>query len=93
MGLILDISGVAAQPDARCYASRPMNASNRPDFAPENRSRNAGKFAAILVVAVLVLGALASLVVVMTRGSSGITPPPPKVPKAGAPAAGDAANQ
>lgn len=75
-----------------------MNAPNRPDFAPENRSQNAGKFVAILVFAVLVLGALASLAVVMTRGSSGITPPPPKVPKAevpkaGAPAAGDAANQ
>lgn len=49
----------------------------RPDFAPENRSPNAGKFVAIAVLALLVAGGLATLVVVLTRGSSGITPPTP----------------
>lgn len=57
----------------------------RPDFAPENRSPNAGKFVAVLVFALLLAGAIASLVVVLTRGSRGIesgrdvrepTPPP-----------------
>jgi hypothetical protein len=32
------------------------------------------------VFALLLLGGLATLVVVMTRGSSGITPPPQKIP-------------
>lgn len=59
-----------------------MNAPHRPDFAPENRSPNAGKFVVIAVVALLVLGVLASVAVVLTRGSSGITPPPPKIPSA-----------
>ena len=57
-----------------------MNAATRPDFAPENRSQNAGKFVAIAVFALLLLGGLATLVVVMTRGSSGITPPAQKIP-------------
>ena len=46
----------------------------RPDFAPENRSPNAGKFIAVLVFALLLAGAAASLVVVLTRGSRGIEP-------------------
>ena len=46
----------------------------RPDFAPENRSPNAGKFIAVLVFALLLAGAVASLVVVLTRGSRGIEP-------------------
>ena len=44
----------------------------RPDFAPENRSRGAGRFIAVSVFALLLLGGLATLVVVMTRGRSGI---------------------
>lgn len=65
-----------------------MHADTRPDFAPENRSQSAGKFVAIAVFALLMLGGLATLVVVMTRGNSGITPPPAKIPSAR-----DAANQ
>ena len=65
-----------------------MNADPRPDFAPENRSQNAGKIVAIAVFALLLLGGLATLLVVMTRGSSGIVPPPQKIPSAR-----DAANQ
>lgn len=57
-----------------------MNASGRPDFAPENRSATAGKTIAIVVLALLVFGGLATLVVVLTRGSSGITPPPQVIP-------------
>ncbi|MEY5061697.1 MAG: hypothetical protein RIS45_1618 [Planctomycetota bacterium] len=57
-----------------------MNATQRPDFAPENRSQNAGKVVAIAVFALLLLGGLATLVVVMTRGSSGITPPQQTIP-------------
>ena len=44
----------------------------RPDFAPENRSRGAGRFIPVSVFALLLLGGLATLVVVMTRGRSGI---------------------
>lgn len=44
----------------------------RPSFAPENRSRGAGRFIAVAVFALLLLGSLATLVVVMTRGRSGI---------------------
>lgn len=50
-------------------------ATPRPDFAPENRSSRAGKLVAISVVAILLLGTLATLVVVMRRGSSGFVPP------------------
>lgn len=57
-----------------------MNAPARPDFAPENRSSSAGKLVAIAVFALLVAGGLATLVVVLTRGSSGITPPPQQIP-------------
>jgi len=57
-----------------------MHAQARPDFAPENRSSKAGKAVAIAVVATLLLGGLATLVVVLTRGSSGITPPPQQIP-------------
>ena len=57
-----------------------MESPQRPDFAPENRSQNAGKIVTIAVFALLLLGGLATLVVVMTRGSSGITPPPQKIP-------------
>jgi len=58
------------------------NAPARPDYAPENRSKNAGKIVAISVFALLLLGGLATLVVVMTRGSSGITPPKQQIPSA-----------
>ena len=54
----------------------------RPHYAPENRSKNGGKLVAIGVFALLLLGGLATLVVVMTRGSSGIVPPPAKIPSA-----------
>ena len=57
-----------------------MNAPSRPDFAPENRSSSAGKLVAVSVFALLILGGLATLVVVLTRGSSGITPPPQETP-------------
>ena len=56
------------------------NAPHRPDFAPENRSSSAGKLVAVAVFALLVIGGLATLVVVLTRGSSGITPPPQTIP-------------
>ena len=59
-----------------------MNADPRPDFAPENRSNRAGKLVAVTVFALLLLGGLATLVVVMTRGSSGIVPPKPTIPSA-----------
>lgn len=54
----------------------------RPDYAPENRSPNGGKFVAIGVFALLVIGGLATLVVVLTRGRSGIVPPPQQIPSA-----------
>jgi hypothetical protein len=50
----------------------PVAAPARPDFAPENRSRGAGKFIAVSVFALLLLGGLATLAVVMTRGRSGV---------------------
>ena len=59
-----------------------MQADPRPDFAPENRSPNAGKVVAVAVLALLLAGGLATLVVVLMRGSSGIVPPPPKIPSA-----------
>jgi hypothetical protein len=46
----------------------------RPSYAPENRSPNAGKFVAIAVFTLLLLGTFASIIVVLTRGSSGIVP-------------------
>lgn len=49
----------------------------RPDFAPENRSSRAGKIVAISVFALLLLGGLATLLVVLNRGSSGFVPPVP----------------
>ena len=58
------------------------NAPARPDYAPENRSNKAGKLVAVAVFALLLLGGLATLVVVMTRGSSGITPPKQQIPSA-----------
>jgi hypothetical protein len=58
----------------------------RPNYAPENRSAGAGKFIAVAVFALLVLGALATLVVVMTRGrtqfanpDAGLARPPAEV--------------
>ncbi|MDI9402838.1 MAG: hypothetical protein QM516_03095 [Limnohabitans sp.] len=57
-------------------------AQSRPHYAPENRSPNAGKFIAVAVFALLILGGMATLVVVLTRGSSGITPPAQKIPSA-----------
>jgi hypothetical protein len=59
-----------------------QNSSNRPTYAPENRSANAGKLVAIIVFTLLLLGAVASLVVVLTRGSSGIVPPVQEIPSA-----------
>ncbi len=56
--------------------------TSRPDYAPENRSPNGGKFVAIGVFALLVVGGLATLVVVLTRGSSGIVPPQQQIPSA-----------
>ena len=62
------------------------HAPQRPDFAPENRSSSAGKIVAVAVFALLLLGGLATLVVVLTRGSSGIVPPPQEIPSARGPA-------
>ncbi len=56
--------------------------TRRPHYAPENRSPNGGKILAIGTFALLLLGGLATLVVVLTRGSSGITPPPQEIPSA-----------
>lgn len=56
--------------------------ATRPDYAPENRSPNGGKFVAIGVFALLLVGGLATLIVVLTRGSSGIVPPPQVIPSA-----------
>lgn len=50
----------------------PAASQPRPDFAPENRSRGAGRFLAVTVFALLLLGGLATLAVVMTRGRSGV---------------------
>ncbi|MFM7260310.1 MAG: hypothetical protein ACKO3W_06865 [bacterium] len=58
------------------------SSSPRPDYAPENRSPNGGKFLAIGTFVLLLLGGLATLVIVLTRGSSGIVPPPQVVPSA-----------
>lgn len=75
---------------ARCYALRMTAPSTprgtppatRPDYAPENRSKNGGKFVAIGVFALLLVGGLATLIVVLTRGNSGIVPPPQVIPSA-----------
>jgi hypothetical protein len=56
--------------------------ATRPDYAPENRSKNGGKFVAIGVFALLLVGGLATLIVVLTRGNSGIVPPPQVIPSA-----------
>lgn len=53
-----------------------MHAEARPEYSPENRSPNAGKFIAIATFVLLVVGALATLVVVLNRGKSGIQTPP-----------------
>jgi hypothetical protein len=53
-----------------------MHADARPEYSPENRSPNAGKFIAVATLVLLVLGALATLAVVLTRGRSGIETPP-----------------
>jgi hypothetical protein len=42
--------------------------SHRPDYAPENRSARAGKIVAVSVFVLLLLGGLATLLVVLTRG-------------------------
>ncbi|MFZ9880432.1 MAG: hypothetical protein ACO3QC_03415 [Phycisphaerales bacterium] len=47
----------------------------RPSFAPENRSSKAGKIVAVAVFALLLLGGLATLIVVLNRGSAGIVQP------------------
>lgn len=54
----------------------PDAARERPSYAPENRSERAGRILAIGTFAALLLGALATLLVVLTRGSSGIQTPP-----------------
>jgi hypothetical protein len=53
-----------------------MHAEVRPEYSPENRSPNAGKFIAVATLTLLILGALATLLVVLNRGSSGIQTPP-----------------
>jgi hypothetical protein len=53
-----------------------MHGRNRPDYSPENRSQRAGKVIAIVTLAMLILGGLATLAVVLTRGRSGIQTPP-----------------
>lgn len=53
-----------------------MHADARPAYSPENRSPNAGKAIAIATLVLLVIGALATLLVVLNRGRSGIETPP-----------------
>jgi len=53
-----------------------MHAEVRPEYSPENRSPNAGKFIAVATLTLLILGALATLLVVLNRGRSGIDTPP-----------------
>ncbi len=48
------------------------NTSDRPHYAPENRSPHLGKFIAIGVFVILLLASAASLYVVINRGSAGI---------------------
>jgi len=54
----------------------PDRALERPSYAPENRSERAGRVLAVGTFVALLLGALATLLVVLTRGSSGIQTPP-----------------
>ncbi|MEY3020853.1 MAG: hypothetical protein RIS86_49 [Planctomycetota bacterium] len=49
-----------------------VDSPRRPDFAPENRSRGAGRLIAVSVFALLLIGAAATLVVVLNRGRSGV---------------------
>jgi hypothetical protein len=56
--------------------AEPSAAQERPSYAPENRSARAGRILAVGTFAALLLGALATLLVVLTRGSSGIQTPP-----------------
>jgi hypothetical protein len=51
-------------------------ARERPSYAPENRSARAGKILAVGTFVALLLGGLATLLVVLTRGRSGIDTPP-----------------
>jgi hypothetical protein len=61
-----------------------MHAEARPEYSPENRSPTAGKFIAVATLTLLILGALATLLVVLNRGSSGIQTPPQIIdPKSG----------
>jgi len=65
-----------------CYPRRMTEPTQRPSYAPENRSPNGGKILAIGTFVLLLLGGLATLIVVLMRGSSGITPPPQVIPSA-----------
>lgn len=53
-----------------------MQGTDRPDYSPENRSQRAGKVIAVVTLAMLVFGGLATFAVVLTRGRSGIQTPP-----------------
>jgi hypothetical protein len=53
-----------------------MHADARPEYSPENRSSSAGKIIAIATLTLLILGSLATLLVVLNRGRSGIDTPP-----------------
>ena len=73
-------------------SSKSGQVAKRPDFAPENRSAGAGKIVAVSVFALLLLGALATLVVVLTRGrtkfadpDAGLARPPAEMQPAGTP--------
>lgn len=56
--------------------AEPAAARERPSYAPENRSERAGRILAVGTFAALLLGALATLLVVLNRGRSGIDTPP-----------------
>lgn len=68
-----------------------MHAEARPEYSPENRSAKAGKFIAIATLALLILGTLATVLVVLNRGRSGIDTPPQIIdPQSGYNRSGDA---
>jgi hypothetical protein len=68
-----------------------MHAEARPEYSPENRSAKAGKLIAIATLALLILGTLATILVVVNRGRSGIDTPPQIIdPQSGYNRSGDA---